>query len=331
MDRTIFTAPTHQATLTFGATKMSFNKSLVVSAIGALIGQRVTSHDDPEVGFVKDVKEVQVDLSAFHKASLVAPAGPLPIAAPVCQQEVEEDFYIYVQNLTGKKITLGVTSSSTVDSLKPKIQLTEGIPPEQQRLIFGGQQLEDSQTLSHYNITEFCTLFLVLRLRGGYGGPMILTADFLDPAFDFDFTQLNDNALFSRGNHNYRRPCGWRRFALKVQDKFESDMWLGSSDSPGEWPVSYHGTAHHNSMSIAEEGFKLVKGVRFAYGRGIYSTPDVETAELYATEFQWTDGNKYKIILQNRVNPAHLQKFGNYWVSPKDEDIRPYGVCIKKC
>ena len=84
-------------------------------------------------------------------------------------------------------------------------------------------------------------------------------------------------------------------------------------------------------MSIADEGFKLSKGVRFAYGRGIYSTPNVETAELYAKEFKSSDGVNYKFVIQNRVNPAQLNKFGDYWVSPNDEDLRPYGLCIKKC
>jgi hypothetical protein len=105
---------------------------------------------------------------------------------------------------------------------------------------------------------------------------------------------------------------------------------LGSSSAPGEWPVSYHGTGYHNSLSIADDGFKLAKGVRFAFGRGIYSTPNIATAELYAKEFWLNDGERYKVVIQNRVNPANLNKFGDYWVSPSDGDLRPYGLCIKK-
>ena len=74
---------------------------------------------------------------------------------------------IKVKTLTGKEIELDIEPNDKVERIKEKVEEKEGIPPPQQRLIFGGKQMNDEKTASDYKIVGGSVLHLVLALRGG--------------------------------------------------------------------------------------------------------------------------------------------------------------------
>ena len=186
-------------------------------------------------------------------------------------------------------------------------------------------------------------------IRGGGVTWYRMDDSLLHPGYDYDFTHLNDaGKTFARGGYPYRRPCGWRRFALKVlgQTKFYSDdKWI--ADGENGWPVTYHGTFIQRVQGIAQEGFKI--GPRKAFGLGVYSSPSIEmVGKIYSQRFE-SDGKYWQVALQNRVNPditgGHLEIVppsdtgadADYWVHPKQDnnngvyDVRPYGILVRRC
>ncbi len=332
---------------------------LLAAAFSAMLGTEVVPPGKDTAG----LKVVSVH-DLFRTTHHIGMRPPVPQASVV-----DEEFEISAMTLTGTKYPVKVTKDHTIAEVKAAVASKHGIPIAAQRLVFNGQTLGDDQTIEGLNIPPGGICCLIILGGKDATDKFVMNPDELDPGFDYDFTgQSDDGKRYDRGGYEYHRPYGWMRFALKVLNREEygyNNTWLGAdgirtASTTGEWPVSYHGTKQVATKGIVHDGYRI--GWRELHGKGVYSTPDlrVASADGYAQEFEF-ERKRYKVVLQNRVNPANVQtqkeskppdpdpyrdcsfviippKFtragADYWRCPRqntDEgiyDIRPYGILI---
>ena len=265
-----------------------------------------------------------------------------PSEADVTLPSDEETIgYVVIKFLQGNTISVPIAPTSTVSDVQKAVAAHEKHPKKAIRLIFGGVMLTqdgmDDMEIRERGIGPDdviqAIIIPVADENGLAGMTLYIDDDLLHPSYDYDFTNIDDGtAKHMRGGYQYKRPCGWRRFALRVLGVYGDDKWLNSNIG-GDWPVSYHGIQLSNQPAKTSPN----ESIRDRFGKGHYSSPSVLVAQKYGTEFTF-GGVKYAMVLQNRVNPkttrmipqAETGDLDEYWITTNAEDIRAYSICVKK-
>lgn len=236
---------------------------------------------------------------------------------------------INVRTLKGDIYSCKINPDQTIEELKHMINEKLDVNIHSMVISYKTKPLDDYQTLDQCEIENNALLHLLFRENETIN---LSSANLLDPQYDFDFTNVNDNGSnFQRGSKPYLRPCGWKRIAIKASKQYENDTWLGSSNKPGEWPVAYHGTDFQKAKEVFTKNYDAPSLKGLTFNKAHLTTVDIKHAEEFAQTINVNSTLRVKFIIQSRIKPDNIvnNNLNTCMLIPSFEDLRPYGICYK--
>jgi len=217
--------------------------------------------------------------------------------------------------ISSLRLSITISPYESVAALKAVIEDRTNFPMSQQRLLFGGGILEDNYPLDFYSVKDGSWVVLVVAEEHPY---FLLPADALDPSTDQDFTDEEDyGEAGTVGGQGYYPPYGWKRYGFKVTGLYNSEVWKETEGGPGEWAVVYHGLhPFFDSEHIATPR------------DSVFSAADLKLAEVSQALVPF-ESRYLKFAFQSKANPSSLHTEGQFFSSPSDHDLRPFGFLMK--